>query len=98
MKVNATITRNINTELDILEATLLSVEETGTLLTKKERKYNCWWWLRSPGDAQDDAVSVLSDGSVFYDGSDVSLSIGCIRPALKINLKSSSSATHISSP
>lgn len=48
----------------------------------------CWWWLRSPGDNQDDAASVSLVGSVYYLGNLVFIDNDCVRPALWINLAS----------
>ena len=48
----------------------------------------CWWWLRSPGDNQDDPASVNHDGSVYYLGYFVSYAHDAVRPALWINLDS----------
>ena len=45
-----------------------------------------WWWLRSPGDYQDGAALVLSDGSLS-DG-DVNYFGVSVRPALWVNLES----------
>ena len=49
---------------------------------------NCWWWLRSPGDDRYFAALVLSDGLVYYSGNSVHDDLGCVRPALWINLDS----------
>lgn len=49
---------------------------------------NCWWWLRSPGYNQDSAAYVRSDASVSYTGIEVFYDIGCIRPALWVNIDS----------
>lgn len=77
-------------DLEIHGATLLSVEEAEELLTKDERKYHNWWWLRSPGYFQYYAAYVLPSGSVLRYGSYVRTDDVCIRPALKIsNLESS---------
>jgi hypothetical protein len=46
---------------------------------------SCWWWLRSPGSAQDIAAHVNSDGDVDSFGTDVNYDIA-VRVALKINL------------
>ena len=62
---------------------------------KIDGKAACWWWLRSPGGFQSLAASVLSSGSVYYEGgvfydSDyniVSFDRACVRPALWINLE-----------
>ena len=48
----------------------------------------CWWWLRSPGNDSDYAAIVSSDGSVYYNGSNVDDADDCVRPALWINLGS----------
>ena len=50
---------------------------------------NGWWWLRSPGDGSRDASSVDDDGDGFYDGGYVSLDYDAVRPALHLNLSSS---------
>lgn len=73
----------------IESATLLSVEEAEEYLTKEERKYGSWWWLRSPGYDSNDAADVGSGGSVDYGGSGVNYGSDYVRPALTINLESS---------
>lgn len=45
-----------------------------------------WWWLRSPGNLQNRAAGVYTDGSLNYNYV-VNVS-GCVRPALWINLES----------
>ena len=50
-------------------------------------KAACWWRLRSPGRYQRNAADVLSDGSVFPDGSCVHFDSICVRPALWINFE-----------
>jgi hypothetical protein len=70
-------------------ATLLSTDEAESLLTKKEKAYHDWWWLRSPGMYQHYAANVTSGGSVNYYGDRVNYVYDCVRPALIINLKSS---------
>lgn len=47
---------------------------------------NCWWWLRSPGDAQDYAASVSIGGYVYEYGYNVDIYIA-VRPALWIEIK-----------
>ncbi len=49
---------------------------------------NCWWWLRSPGDGQDCAAAVGSDGDVRESGFYVSFFNFAVRPALWIALDS----------
>ena len=76
--------------LKIHGATLLSVEETENLLTREERKYHCWWWLRSPGISSDGAAGVGNGGDVYCNGYGVYGDDDCVRPALQIsNLESS---------
>ena len=47
---------------------------------------NCWWWLRSPGNDQDDAAYVSNVGDVSESGNAVSYVSGAVRPALWIDL------------
>ncbi len=49
---------------------------------------NCWWWLRSPGNGQDDAASVNYGGGVYEFGDRVLSSDSAVRPALWIDLNS----------
>ncbi len=51
-----------------------------------DSKLHCWWWLRSPGESSLNAACVFTDGSLNYDGNIVNRDIGCVRPALWINL------------
>ena len=48
----------------------------------------CWWWLRSPGNFQNNVAYVYYFGSVNYYGDGVDDDSGCVRPALWINLES----------
>ena len=76
--------------LKITGATLLSIEEAENLLTMEDRKYHCWWWLRSPGNLSDYAALVHRVGDVSYFGYGVYDVDYCVRPALQIsNLQSS---------
>ena len=45
-----------------------------------------WWWLRSPSGNRSGAALVYADGSLY--GCDVHGVVGCVRPALWINLAS----------
>ncbi len=47
-----------------------------------------WWWLRSPGESQISAASVLSDGSLASSDNVGNYDNGVVRPALWINLDS----------
>lgn len=72
----------------ILGATLLSKEEAETFLTKEDRVYENWWWLRSPGYYSFDTCYVNFGGYV-YDDCYTNYAGGGVRPALKINISSS---------
>lgn len=72
----------------VLGATLLSREEAEELLTKEERFYENWWWLRSPGYYSFDTCYVNFGGYV-YDDCYTNYAGGGVRPALKINISSS---------
>ena len=68
--------------LDKYEITLLTVEEY--------RKYKStvpniedWWWLRSPGNADDRAAYVCPKGAVLSRGDGIRSDDDAVRPALK---------------
>lgn len=42
----------------------------------------CWWWLRSPGNNQNNAANVNNDGDVNENGNNVNNDNDCVRPAL----------------
>lgn len=76
-------------ELDIVKATLLSLEEAKKLPIRL-RQYNKWWWLRSSDPNQSYTVYVFGIGSAFYLGDQVYNEVGAVRPVLKLDgLKSS---------
>lgn len=76
-----------NNDIDVLEVTLLSVEEAGEL-PKEMLKSDHSWWLRSPGYLAFEVALVDGDcGDVIDDGGLVDEELG-VRPALKLNLKS----------
>lgn len=52
-----------------------------------DNKYVSWWWLRSPGDKQENAARVDYAGSIDYSSLSVSGNVGCVRPALWISLE-----------
>ncbi len=79
----------METKMRIKSATLLSVDEAERLLSKQDREYHSWWWLRSPGFYQNYAAFVNDVGSVYYYGTSVNIGDGCVRPALNIDLDSS---------
>jgi len=77
----------------ITGATLLSIEEAGKYLSNGERKYHNGWWLRSPGSNWFAAAFVDKLFGAIYDytyGYYVNYKNFCVRPALIINLESSS--------
>ena len=48
--------------------------------------FSCWWWLRSPGNNQNNAANVNNDGGVGSNGSRVNRDNYGVRPALWIDL------------
>ena len=54
---------------------------------KIDNKATCRWWLRSPGDGQDTATTIQSDGGIYYYGRYVWRDGYAVRPALWINLE-----------
>lgn len=55
---------------------------TATKYTQSKGVVKCWWWLRTPGESQDTAASINSNGSWDETGSDVAGSKGSVRPVL----------------
>jgi len=47
---------------------------------------NCWWWLRSPGNNQDNAAYITDDGTVYLRGYGVYRVDRAVRPAMWIDL------------
>lgn len=82
--------RNTTVDIDINGITLLSKEEYITYKNEISNVDNSWW-LRSP-DSDDIRVAAVSGiGSIYYFiGDTAGYNVG-VRPALKINLESSSS-------
>lgn len=90
MKVNTIFELTVEEKLEFIGATLLSAEEAENYLTREERVYDFYWWLRSPGCISSYVAYVDSDGSIDYSGDHISLIHRCVRPALQIkNLESS---------
>ena len=46
---------------------------------------NCYWWLRTPGNYQNYAVGVNSDGSIGFGGSCVNNKCVAVRPAMWVD-------------
>jgi len=83
---------------------LLSINEAETYMTQEQRtctptayaesrgahtlKNHCWWWLRTPGYAQQYAAYVYSEGSLSYRGHIGVEDCDTIRPAMWIDLAS----------
>ena len=81
------ITRDKNTKASI-QPTAYAIRQ-GAYTRKDIKTENGsagWWWLRSPGNSQRDAAVVYLAGTLSYDS--VSRGIGCVRPAMWINLES----------
>ena len=92
MKVNKIIKSVEEAELEIIGATLLSIEEAEKLPMRLKRYDECWW-TRSPGDGSNSVLYIEKDGWVYRSGHQVTnfeYSLCMVRPALEIsNLKSS---------
>lgn len=72
----------------IAEITLLSVDEY-QVAKHCIPPMNDWWWLRSPGCNSKYAAYVNIDGWILTNGHRVGITIGAVRPALRIlNLQS----------
>ena len=87
MKVDKIINTTQQTEIDINDITLLSIEEyeqTKEIVPLVIQ----YWWLRSPGTYDNNVAVVLIGGSVNYFGLFVPDSYG-VRPALILNMQSS---------
>lgn len=85
--VKRTITIAIAKEFDlnILEATLLTIDEA-IKLPMRLRKYNGWWWLKSRGRGFDLVACVNRDSFINDNyGADVGNPYGKVRPALVIS-------------
>ena len=52
----------------------------------KDGAATCWWWLRSPGDHQNNAAYVNLGGSVYGDGNRVRSDYDCVRPAMWVSI------------
>ena len=67
---------------------LLSIQEAEYYFSSNEaRDIDHFWWLRSPGDENDEAADVDSDGSIRYQGSGVIYDKDAVRPAMWISIK-----------
>ena len=53
-----------------------------------DKQGNCYWWLRSPGEKQTNAVSIIEEGWGIWDGTYVDMPVRAVRPAIHVNLKS----------
>lgn len=78
MKVKKLV--SIEKDLKVLGATLPSIEDILSVPVK-ERVYNNWYWLCSPGSLRHTAGYVSYSGEV-YDRATVDCNFGSVRPAL----------------
>lgn len=89
MTVQKIIEQKITENLEIDNATLLTIEEA-TQLSEELKNYIDLWWLRSPGYFSDCGAYVGICGFIDRYGCNVSYDCVLTRPALKIsNLQSS---------
>lgn len=82
MTAEKIITTTQEIDIDVIEITLLSVEEAMEL-DKNVRGIGDSWWLRSPGNRYYRAMFV-DDGNIGVSGLCVDISLGA-RPALQIS-------------
>lgn len=82
MFVKKQIQTYIPEKIEFEGATLLSVDEANSWLIEKEREYEDYWWVCTPGSGSY-ACFVISDDYVYHTGNSV-YDIDSIRPALKI--------------
>lgn len=47
---------------------------------------NCWWWLRTPGNDQDNAAIVTPSGEISHHGDNVASKLDIVRPALWVKI------------
>lgn len=71
-------------DIDITDISLLTLKEIERL-PEKIRRYDDWWWLRSPGGFPGCAAYVYSDGSVDDYGYDVDYDCIAVRPAITVS-------------
>lgn len=88
MAINKIITTTEEQDINIIDVTLLTVEEAKAL-DNDIREIGKFWWLRSSGYFVNYAACVDDYGCVYYYGDYVSDTEG-VRPALKISNLSSS--------
>lgn len=83
MRVKKYITIIEEKDIEILGATLLTVDEARKLLVKEDRKYTINWWLRSPGKYTGSIVYIGKSGNVYESGGSPAVA-QAVRPALRI--------------
>lgn len=71
-------------KLDIIDISLLTVDEAKTL-PEEIRVYSEWWWLQTSGNDSNLATCVNSYGSIFGYGDYVYEGSNAVRPALTIS-------------
>lgn len=81
MKVTRIITQELN--LEITEATLLTIEEARKL-PERLRRYDEWWWLKSPGRFSGQ-VTFVDDGGFVNSFGDHAFVDNVVRPVLIIS-------------
>lgn len=89
MKVTRVITEELELNLKITEATLLTIEEAKQL-PEKLKNYDRYWWLQSHGYTYNFAANVIYGGSVSSAGSLVNCYNYAVRPVLIISNTESS--------
>ena len=82
---------NTRSETRMAKNTVYAKERGAWTSTSTEYEGNGWWWLRTPGDDSGNASLVLGSGHGLLngDGYGVDGDDGAVRPALHLNLSSS---------
>lgn len=84
MRVKKKVIIEKECNIEFSGATLLSADEASTLLTKQEKNYEKYWWLRTPGSHSIYACCIGHNGNVRHYGNNIH-NYTNIRPALIIS-------------
>lgn len=85
MKVKKIIEKTEEAEIEFSGAILLSKDEAEFLLSKEEREYKAYWWLRTPGGSNKTMCDVNIYGYISYNSGYVYITDSSIRPALIVS-------------
>ena len=80
----------IESKIRQCKASAYTVENKCWIRSSATYTDNCWWWLRSPGYSSSRAIFITFYGCGYDYGTDVNYVNYGVRPALHVNLSSSS--------